>query len=76
MVEAELRDVQLLVEQEDDDVHRAEARAEVAGARALDGGERVEPAHVGDEREVRSRARANSDFGMRLRSLKTRGGAR
>ena len=53
VVEAELGDVQLLVEQEDDDVHRAEARAEVAGAGALDGGQRVEPAHVGDHGEAR-----------------------
>ena len=53
VVEAELRGVQLLVEQEDDDVHRAEARAEMARARPLDRGQRVEPAHVGDHVEPR-----------------------
>ena len=52
MVEAELGDVQLLVEQVHEDVERAEARAEVARAGALDRDERVEAAHVREEREA------------------------
>ena len=43
--------VQLLEEEERDDVHRAEGRAEVPRARALDRNERVEPADVRDQRE-------------------------
>ena len=51
IVEAELRDVQLLVEQVHDDVERAEARAEMARTGALDGDERVQPADVREQRE-------------------------
>ena len=50
-VPADRRGVQLLEEEERDDVHRAEGRAEVAGAGALDRDERVQPAGVGEERE-------------------------
>ena len=52
VVEAQLPRVQLLVQEVDDDVHRAEARTEVPGPRALDGRERVRSTHVGDEREI------------------------
>src|SRR5438445_12216609 len=56
MVEADLRGVELGVEQVDDDVHRAEARAEVPRAGELDRGESVSTAHVGDQRQVVARA--------------------
>src|SRR5207249_4945770 len=52
VVEAELGGVQLQEEQMDDDVHRAEARAEVTGAGALDGDERIRPAHVRNQGEI------------------------
>src|SRR5262249_50329473 len=48
----DLRDVELAPEQMDDDVERAEARPQVAGAGALDGRQSVGPAHVGEERQV------------------------
>ena len=50
-VEADLGDVQVLPEEVDDEVERAEGRAEMPGAGALDRGERVQPAHVREERE-------------------------
>ncbi len=59
VVEAELVDVQLLVEEVHEDVEGAEARAEMARAGALDGDERVEPAHVRDQ--------GQSGIGIRLR---------
>ncbi len=52
IVEADLGDVQLRVQEVNDDVERAEARSEVSGACALDGHERVQPAHVREEREL------------------------
>ncbi len=57
VVEAELADVQLLVEKVHHDVEGAEARAEVPRASALDGDERVEPAHVRQQRETGIRLR-------------------
>ena len=56
-VPAELGDVQLAPEQVHDDVERAEARAEMSRARALDRDERVRAAHVGEQPEVVARAR-------------------
>ena len=58
VVEAELADVQLLVEEVHHDVEGAEARAEMPRAGALDGDERVEPAHVREQREAGIRIRA------------------
>ena len=57
VVEAELDGVQVLVEEEDDDIHRAEARAEMARPCPLHGRERVQPAEVGDARKVALRLR-------------------
>ncbi len=57
VVEADLHRVQVLVEEEDDDVHRAEARTDVARARPFHGRERVQPAKVGDARKVALRFR-------------------
>ncbi len=51
IVEADRDGVELGVEEVHDDVQRAEARAEVAGAGALDGDERVRATHVGQQRE-------------------------
>src|SRR3970040_1811758 len=48
---AERGRVQLLEEEEGDDVHRAEARAEVPRHRALDGEKRVQPAYVREQRD-------------------------
>ena len=48
-----LGDVQLREEKVRDDVERAEARAEMARAGALHRDERVQPAHVGEQREAR-----------------------
>ena len=50
--EAQFTRVQLLVEEVDHDVHGAETRAEMAGARPLDRGERIGPSHVCDQGEV------------------------
>src|SRR5712691_2200118 len=52
MVPAELGDVQFAPEEVDDDVERAEARAEMTRPGTFDGDERVRPAHVGDESEI------------------------
>src|SRR2546426_5804804 len=52
MVPAELGDIQFAPEQVDDDVERAETRAEMTRAGTFDGDERVCPAHVGDEPEI------------------------
>ena len=49
VVEPELGDVELLEEHVRDDVERAEGRAEVPGARALDSDERVQATGVGEE---------------------------
>src|SRR4051812_28859180 len=57
IVEAELRRVQLPEEEMGDDVHGAEARAQMTRARTLDRDERVRAAHVRDQREVALRAR-------------------
>ena len=51
IVEAALGDVQLVEEKVRDDVERAERRAEVPRAGALDGDERVQPACIGEQRE-------------------------
>ena len=51
VVPAELGHVQLAEEEVRDQVERAEARAEVPGAGALDRDERVRAAHVGEQRE-------------------------
>ena len=51
IVEAALGNVQLVEEKVRDDVERAERRAEVPRAGALDGDERVQPAHIGEQRE-------------------------
>ena len=56
IVPAELGDVELAPEQVHDDVQRAEARAEMSRAGALDRDERVRAAHVGEQREVVARA--------------------
>ena len=50
---AQLGGVELVEEEVDYQVERAEARAEMAGARALDGGENVQPTHVGERTEDR-----------------------
>ena len=52
MLPAELSDVELAPEQVDDDVERAEARAEMSGAGALDRDERVGAAHVGEQTQI------------------------
>ncbi len=52
-LEAHVGDVQLLVEELNDDVERAEARAEMPGAGLLDGNEGVQAADVGEQREAR-----------------------
>ena len=52
IVEAELGDVELLVEQVHEDVQRAEARPEMPRARALDRDEGVQAAHVRNERKT------------------------
>ena len=49
IVPADVGGVQLLEEQERDDVHRAEGRSEMPGARPLDRDERVQAAHVRDK---------------------------
>ena len=53
IVEAELRNVQLGVEEVRHEVERAEARPEMPGAGALHGDERVQTADVGDQRQAR-----------------------
>ncbi len=69
VVEPELGDVQLRVEEMDDDVERAEARAEVPRSRALDRDEGVQTADVGDQREpcVRVAVRSAEPIDVRLR---------
>ena len=49
IVPADVGGVQLLEEQERNDVHRAEGRAEMPRSRPLDRDERVQPAHVRDK---------------------------
>ena len=66
VLEAKLGRVQLLEEQVDDDVHRAEARAEVARAGALHGDERIQRGTCPQCRRDRSR---------RTRELALRGSA-
>ena len=51
IVEAALGDVQLVEEKVRDDVERAERRPEMPRACALHGDERVQPAHIGEQRE-------------------------
>ena len=51
VVEAALGNVQLVEEKVRDDVERAERGAEVPRAGALDGHERVQAAHIGEQRE-------------------------
>ena len=51
VVEAALGNVQLVEEKVRDDVERAERGAEVPRSCALDGHERVEAAHIGEQRE-------------------------
>jgi len=53
IVEAALGDVQLVEQKMRDDVQRAERRAEVPRAGALDRDEGVQSAGVGEERELR-----------------------
>ncbi len=53
IVEPALGDVQLLEQEVRDDVERAERGAEVARAGALHGDERVQPARVGEQRQLR-----------------------
>ena len=53
IVEAALGDVELVEQQVGDDVERAERGAEMPRAGALHGNERVQPARVGQERQLR-----------------------
>ena len=53
IVESALDDVQLVEQELRDDVERAERRAEVTGAGALHRDERVQPAGIGKERQLR-----------------------
>ena len=53
IVEAALGDVQLVEQEVGDDVERAERRAEVPRPGALHGDEGVQPARVGEQRELR-----------------------
>ena len=52
IVETDLRDVQLAVEEVDDDVERAEARAEMPGSGTLHRDECVQPADVREKRQA------------------------
>src|SRR5262249_3911128 len=52
VVPADLRGVQPLEEEMDEEVERAEGRAEVPRARTLDGDESVQPAHVAEQSEA------------------------
>ncbi len=52
MVEAELRDIELVVEQVDDHVQRAEARAEMPRSGLLDGDEGVQTTDVREQGET------------------------
>ena len=52
MIPTELGHVELAPQQIDDDVERAEARAEMSRAGALDGNERIRATHVRDERQI------------------------
>src|SRR5438045_9223472 len=52
MIPTELRHVELAPQQLDDDVERAERRAEMSRAGALDCDERIRATHVGEERQI------------------------
>jgi hypothetical protein len=57
IVDAQLDRVQLFQVQPDDQIHRAEAGAEVTRTRALHGVERVEAAHIGEQMSAREPVR-------------------